>query len=455
MKKNITAAAAALIAAAMLLTGCNNGGGTAANGTENQPDARAVEIAEEYFPKTLSDFTAWTDVDRSTIVASVKDGTPDKEFFDIPFSEFFNEYMYYLISYQIEDDMSDENKTTCEGYRDNIISYLIFERMYLYVADKDYGISEATLTDEQREEVRSGAETVKSDWAANFYTSVESKLGEEASEEEKDAMCDEVLQVILTRCGLDEDIFYKWELSRYIQELVLEALVKQAGDVTEEDVQKMFDEFIAEARDKAENDPAAYEELAVYSMTYIPEGTRTAKHIWLSYSQDDLTKIAQFEADGDIAGFNSAVQAAYTDEMKATVAEISEKLAGGADFAELQTEYGVSGSTDEMVVLKNSPSFFEQYRTALYSLENKGDVSEPIVCENGVYFIQYADDASVLEADVEAIKESMRSYLSDNSAQAVQNDAYTEWVKRFPYTIDYDTLKVNAENSVLADIIEK
>gem|GEM_PF-1531408 len=460
MKKTTAAAIAAFTASVLLIAGCNgnNGGSgqTAADtattetvsGTE---DTRSLEIANEYFAGNADSFAAWKDVDRSKIIASVTEGSEDKEFFDITFGEFFSEYMYYLVSYKIADDMSEDSKATCEGYRDNIISYMTFERMYQYIADKEYGINESTLTQEQLDAIKTEAETVRTDWAANFYTTVQEKLGESATEEEINSVCDAALHHILGKCGLDESIFYKWELSKYIQDLLIEEIVQEKGEVSDSDVQSMFDEFLAAAKDKAENSPSEYEELVAYSMVYIPEGTRTAKQIFIGFSDEALTNIAQLTSDGDTEGAAKAAGEAYTDELKAKVAEISEKLAGGASFDELQSEYDTAGSS-EMVVLVNSPSFFDEYRTALYSLENKGDVSEPVVYSNGIYFIQYSDDATVLESDIQDIKDSMRSYLQDYNAQAAQNEAYNEWMKRFPYTIDYETLKIDADSSLLSGV---
>ncbi len=460
MKKRITAGCAAFIAAALLLTGCNNNNnaegqpsGTDTNNAVSAGSTTASEIAEEYFPKTRSDFPAWADIDPGRIIAQTADGTADKEFFDIPFSEFFSEYMYYLISYQITDDMSEENKEKCAGYRDNIISYMTFERMYLYIADKEYGISESTLTQEQLDEVRTNADNVKKDWAANFYAAVTEKLGEDASEEDKEQMCMDVLHIVLTKCGLDENIFYNWELSHYIQEKVIEKLAENAGDISEDDVTKMLDEFIEEAKDKAENSPADYESLTAYPMVYIPEGTRVANHIFISFSDEDLTKIAQAKSDGKEEETDKLVEAAYTEDIRAKVEEVSRKLAEGTDFAELQSEYN-SASSEAMIVLKNSPSFFEEYRTALYSLENIGDVSEPVNYSNGIYFIQYAQDAEVTAEETEQIRESMRSYLKDYAAQSAQNAAYTEWLERFPYTIDYDLLQIDKDTAVLSGIKE-
>ena len=445
MKKKIMSCCAAVIAAAMLLAGCGNN-----EEPKETVDPRVQEIADEYFPQTTADYKTWTDIDRNKLVAYV-DGIEDKEFFDIPFGEFFSEYMYYLISYQIDDDMSETYKATCEGYRDNIITYLAIERMYLYVADKEYGITESTLTEQQLDEIRTNAEAVKDDWASNFYAAVSEKLGEDVSEEEKDALCSEVLRQILSRCGLGEDIFYKWEMSRYIQDILIGKISDNAAPVSDEDVQEMLDEFTDEAKDKAENAPEEYESLAIYSMVYVPEGTRVADQIFVAFSDEDLTKIAEAINSGDEAEADRLVEAAYTDDLKATVGDISDRLAAGEDFGDLKAEFDVSGS-GEMIVLQNSPSFFEGYRSALYALENKGDVSEPVVYSSGIYFIKYADDAQVQEADIEEVKASMRSYLESNAETNAQNDIYNDWIKRFPYTIDYETLQIDGENSVLSSI---
>ncbi len=450
MKRKITAAAAVIIAASLLLTGCNNNGGDpAVTAVQTNANSKATEIADKIFGIGADGFAAWKDTDRNKLIATVPDGTEAKSFFDITFGEFYNEYMYYLVAYGITDDMSEEHKSSCESYRDNIISYLTFERMYLYAAEHEYGITEDTLTEEQKKQIRSNAEEVKTNWASNFYADSEEALGADASEDDKKALCTEVLDILLSRCGLDSDIFYKWEISRFIQDLVIAELVKNTGDVSDADVQEMFDEFVKEAKDKAENDPQAYESLNAYTMVYIPEGTRTAKQIVISYAEDDLAKIAQAMNDGDLETVASASLEAYTDEIKAKVSEVSEKLAGGTSFDEVRAEYDTSGSS-EMIVLKNSPSFFEAYRNALYGIPEKGGVSDPIIYSNGIYFVQYSDDAAVLDSDIEQIKESMKSYLSDNKSQAAQNTAYNEWAKRFPYTIDYEAIKVDPTNSVLA-----
>lgn len=408
----------------------------------------AREIADSLFPGDASDYTAWKDIDRSEIIAYL-DTDEYGDWFDITFGEFFNEYMYYLVSYNIADDMSEENKDKCMNYRDNIITYLTFEKMYLYEADHKYGISESTLTEDQIKEIKENADQVKNDWASNFYDTVSEKLGTSVSIDTINATCREVLNIILGKCGLDENIFYRWELNKYIQDLVIKELTKNIS-IEDSQVEDLYSTFLDEAKDKAENNVEEYESSAVYMMVYIPEGTRSAKHILLSFDDDSLSAIAEAANKGDTAEVSRLTEAAYTDKLKTKVNEIKEKLAAGEDFTELQEKYGSVGG-DEYVVLKNSPSFFDEYKNALYALGNKGDVSEPVLCQNGIYFIQYSDDAKVSEDSIKQIKDNMREYLVQLEQNVRQNEAYTEWSGKYNYIIDKELLKIEESDESIDD----
>ena len=147
-RKRTAAAVLAAVIACGAASGCGNGSGSGIT-----VSAEAKAIADEYFPGDSSSFTAWKDTDRSKIIASVNE--PEHiPYFDITFGDFICEYMYYLIIYGITDDMSEANAESCKNYRVNIINYLTFEKMYLYAAEKDYGITEATLTEEQKEKIK-------------------------------------------------------------------------------------------------------------------------------------------------------------------------------------------------------------------------------------------------------------------------------------------------------------
>lgn len=454
MKKTTAYILAAALAVAAL-SGCDNkpavtdgqNSGLPAAQSGEQTDtavsaetrATAKEIADTIFPGDASSFATWADIDKNTIVASI-DSEEYGDYFNITFDEFFKEYAYHLVISNISDDMSDEYKEQCMTYRDNIINYLMYERMFLYEAEHTYGISEDKLTEEQKTEIMENVEQVKNNAASSFYDTVSEKLGTAVTIDDINATCREVLNVLLNKCGLDDSIFYRWELNQYIQELLTEELTKDVS-ISDSQVEEMYASFVDEAKEIAENNTEEYESSSIYMMAYVPEGTRCAKHILLSFDDDALSSVADAVSRGSDEEVKTLVESAYTDELKAKAKEVSERIASGEDFSSLQSEYGSIGE-DEYVVLKNSSSFFDEYKNALYALENKGDISEPVVCQNGVYFIQYSDDAKVSDDGVKQIKDNMREYLTDLESNVVQSDAYNEWTEKYSYTVDNEMLMI-------------
>lgn len=418
-KNRIAAAALAAIIGCGIMSGCDTSSGN--SGIVISADAQA--IADEFFPGDSSGFSAWKDIDRNKIIASV-DQPEHIPYFDITFGDFIGEYMYYLMIYGITDDMSAENAESCKNYRVNIINYLTFEKLYLYAADKDYGINEASLTEEQTEEIKKTAEQVRSDWAMNFYEAASAKLGGNASSDDVDRLCNEALEALLKKCGINEDIFYKWELNSKIQELTLEEMIKNV-EVSDEQIQSELDRITSEAKNAAENNITEYERNSSYQMAYVPEGTRKARHIRLR------------ARDGESA-----------EELLQRAKDTAQELRDGADFAKLLEDHG---GADEHISLRcgnSSDTDRYHYSAALYSIDEKGGVGMPVENSDGSYYIiQYTDDASS-ESTRNALKIQIKTYLLSNAETSVQIDAYEKWTEEYKYNIDCDSLKVQPEDIV-------
>ena len=193
-------AAALLIAAVLAVTGCDNGNDE--HGDSWAPpvisrEARA--IADEYYAGSKDSFPVWAAVDKNKVICSVND--PEHiPFFDITYGTFIDEYMYYLIANGIEDDTTEDTASYCKAYRANLINVLTFEKLFLYAAENDYGISEATLSDEQLSEIRSTADGVRSDWEMSFYDAVSARLGEDAAAARVRIRSRRRVRRCLTRC---------------------------------------------------------------------------------------------------------------------------------------------------------------------------------------------------------------------------------------------------------------
>ena len=413
---------AVMLAASVLLSGCGKQEDDyeEAEEADAQFSDEAREIADEYFAGDRSSFTSWAGTDDSTVIASVDDPT-HIPYFDITYGEFIDEYFYYLISGGIEDDMAEDVKETCKGYRVNLINYLTFERMFLYAAEHDYGITEDSLTEEQLDELNDSAEQLRDDWSAEFYAAASAKLGDDADDIEINDLCHEVLDVILDKCGIDYDMFYSWELNSKLQELCLERITADAA-VSDEQVSAEIAALAEKARETAESDPETYENTQTYQTLYIPEGTRKARHIMLHYKS---------------GGYDEAM----AEEAGAAAA----KLTSDGGFEELMQEYG---GEDEHIVLKNSTSYSPSYISALYSAGKPGDVCEIVAADDGVYIIQYTADAVISGESADELAEQMREYLESTAQTNAQIAAYDEWSSKYVYNIDCDAIKISPEDII-------
>lgn len=414
---------AATVASALMISGCNNGStddAVKAEEAEREYSEEAIGIADDYFAGSRDSFTAWKDIPSDTVIASVDEPEhiPD---FDITFGEFSDEYIYYLITGGITDDMSEENAETSKAYRVNLINYLTFEKLFLYVAEHDYGITESSLTDEQLDEVRTSADNVREEWASGFYAAASAELGEDADDEEITDLCAEALDVVLDKCGIDYDIFYKWELSTKLQELCLDEVIKNAA-VSDEKLESEYNDLAEQAKNTAETDPTTFENNETYQTLYLPAGTRTARHIMLHYTSAGMDETLRKEAEDAAA-----------------------KIVQEDGFEELMQQYG---GEDTHTVLRNSQAYSEKYVAALYAAEKSGEVCDIVEDNDGVYIIQYMGERVVSEDERSELKEQLSEYLTSNAEQEAQIAAYDEWSSKYSYTVDCDTIKISPEDLI-------
>ena len=442
----ITAAAAA----AGMLAGCNNDNGTSGGAEAGtaaaqeqgaapvsvSPEAR--EIADEYFAGDKSSFPAWSGIENNRLIASV-DEPEHIPFFDITFGDFIGEYMYYLVNYGIEDDMSEDSADACSAYRVNIINYLTFEKMYLYAAEHDYGITPATLTKEQLDEVKNTAAAVRDDWEMTFYNAASEKLGENAKTEDIDRLCSEALDAVLEKCGIDYDMFYGWELNSKIQELTLEKLLENVK-IEESDVYKEYSSLVQEAKDALEKDITLYESTPSYQSAYVPVGTRKARHIFISFPEDTVNAVIEAREKGNDYEADRLHKEALDNGLRQQAEDAAKELADGADFDELANKYSGEG---EHIVLRNSPSYSEDYVGALYGIENAGGIAPLLITDTGIFIIQYTESAEISESGTSSLKEQIRQYLKNKADTDAQIEAYNRWTENFVYNIDCETLKVD------------
>ncbi len=433
MKRKLSALIAATLMIATL-AGCNE-----------------TSAEEESSVTNGASYETWNDIDRDTVIAYVEGA--DSEKFDITFGEFYSEYLYYLLSYNITDDMDATYKEACETYREDIITYLTFERLFLEVAE-EMGCGISSLTDEEKEIIKSNTETTTDNFISNYTALAAEELGEDATEDDILNRSTEMLVEDLARAELTTEIFEKWETNNYVQEKLLNVLTADI-EVTEADVEAMFNDYVEMAKAALEADKLSYEMDSTLTWVYVPEGTRLADQILVMFDEETRTAINEARSAGDDAEADRLRGEAYNAEMQEKVNNICSLLDSGSDFDELQATYNEDGTNEPYPVIPDSALYVSEFTAAIFSVDNIGDVAEPAVSDYGVHIIKYAGDESVTEEEKSEIYTSMESYIVYQKESEIQQKSYEEWTERFPYTVDYAllqiTLDADAEDAIISE----
>ena len=244
---------------------------------------------------------------------------------------------------------------------------------------------------------------------------------------------------------------------------------------SEEEIRKAYDEYAQNDKDLLQSWIDDYEEIGdevsayevfsqeyyyyynePYVFYYIPEGYRGITYILLTADQELLENWLSLSARLEEAGFPSEATDGEGDEepeepvtaemveearkavlesRKETLDAIKEKLAAGADFSDLIVEYGEDLYMQEeslrntgYSIHKNSVYWPSAIVSAAASLEKIGDVSEPVITEDGIYLLYYLRDVpgGILEMTDEIRKNLVYEIENQRVAAAVDTQV-DEW----------------------------
>ena len=238
----------------------------------------------------------------------------------------------------------------------------------------------------------------------------------------------------------------------------VQAALAAGAEVSEEDIAENFEARVAEDREYIP-DPATYEfytNYYGYEPTYIPAGFRKVQMLILEADEtamsDFIAVNAKWEeqvnaletdpataSDLDVPATETELEAArqaVLASVKGKLDEISARLAGGTSFEEVMAEYGAPGAEEEpaaadgLMISEDSIIHEPDLISAAFSLENVGDVSEPVVGSYGVCILCYLGD--VPEGPVELSEElrtSIYEQLLEELETKIFNETVTVWVE--------------------------
>lgn len=339
--------------------------------------------------------------------------------------------------------------------KQDIVNDYVMNMVALQKADQ-LGLSE--LSDEELSDIKQRAAELYEE-EIEYY--LEYYLTEDNTEEEARAL----LLADLESEGYSVES-QEQELIDELKNTRLREHVSESVTVSDEDIRAYYDELV-------EYDTGYYEDVANfeydmldgYKAVYHPEGFRTVKHILVSLSDDQSTRLtdltnelndiniaieAETATDDQVARkpeLESEIQAIY-EEVQPTLDEIYLAIESGADFDELIEKYGSDpgmaeepGKSAGYYVHADSSIWERGFTDAAMALEKIGDVSEPVWLNNGVHIIKYISDVTPGVIPYEEIKDSLTADVLADKQETAYSEALAQWAEEIGVTYYYENMK--------------
>lgn len=184
------------------------------------------------------------------------------------------------------------------------------------------------------------------------------------------------------------------------------AYAVQGAAVTDAEVRAQYDSLVESDRVSFANDVASYEymlqsnqDALIYGMPeyyvdlyYVPAGYRYVMQIVLMADDALLADYTAIKADpGATAAEIARAEAAVLASAQMDVAEINARLQAGESFADLAYEYSIADVVT-FDVHPQSTRYDVALRDAAFTVSNVGDVTAPVVTNQGVHILCYMGD---------------------------------------------------------------
>ncbi len=288
-----------------------------------------------------------------------------------------------------------------------------------------------------------------------------------------------------------------------LEDKLRESVIKDVA-VTDEEIQKEYEDHVAESKESYESNAGSYASAVNNGTTvyFAPEGVRRVKQILVKFHDDDQeaidaakskvteanTKVTAAQAKIDeaqkviddaeapeeskteaqtdktaaeleLAEANTALDAAQkeeTDVREKAFANLDEEtdailaeIAGGADWDTLMAEKNQdpgmqSGETAEKgyAIAEGMTSFDAAFVDAGMALEKIGDTSGKIRGDAyGYYIIRYVADEPAGEIGLDAVKEDISSELLEDKQTETYNNQIDQWIADAGFQVDKNALK--------------
>lgn len=348
--------------------------------------------------------------------------------------------------------------------RDNVISQLV-QRAILDSKIEEYGLGD--VSDAEKEAARKDTEEALTESINAYAEQMEITFDEAKAEYD--------------RYGMTVESQYQLMVD-YIP--IARLYDKIVGDtqVTDEEIMAQYNSSVESDKSLYQEDIGSYELYTTFygvDTLYVPEGYRLIKRIVLDVPaqlgaelsdyeqqmaalQDEIDSLGQAlyvlenEAeDTQVTDPRSkeeltaeqekkqtelealqqqveALRAQVLPEVQPIIDEINAKLAAGESFDTLIAEYSAENAqdipADGYMVHADSIIYDEAFHNAAMGIAAKGELSVPTLGKDGIYLLQYADDAKSGPVPItDEMKESIRTEILASSKDTAFTQALADW----------------------------
>lgn len=362
------------------------------------------------------------------------------------------EYMYSMYGYSMD------------GYED----YVKQDIMTTMVEDSIVQLKAAELglnvpTPEQEAELRASAD-------ANLAMYVDTYRGDFAAEGMSDEEIDQATLDFLAENGITADSLYEQELTYFAADNLYAHIVADVV-ISDEDVQAMYDTYVAEDQAYYSESPYYYDSAAMNgtAIYWHPEGYRNVKQVLIMFSDeqaarydeitdriydlelekaaaeskdetgsddvattDEVRPIEEIQADLDAA--NAELDALYAEIMPAAE-EVIAHFNEGVPFDDLAFLYsGDTGSLDQntgkvltYAVSAASEAYDPAFVEAAMSVSEIGGISAPTPGMYGLYIVYYDSDVTPGPVAYETVKDDLYYAAYDEACISVYDAQIATW----------------------------
>ncbi len=382
---------------------------------------------------------------KDTAVVATAKGVDDKSL-DITYGDFRKEYVYWLKAKNYTDDSLETVAEECKAQREDIIGYLINEKIILAEAAK-LGIDK--LSDEETLEIQEKFDSLvqqQVDYFASKAKAETTEDGAELSEKDLEQRGNDDFDSYLADCGLTRDDLFLWQVSAYVSNKVLDEVTKDVV-FTREEAEKEFADIEATIEAAYKANSLSYEQNSTYTSLWLPEGSRRIKHILLGFEDTAADEISALRTAGDDEAAD-ALRAEKAEALAQQTQEVINMLDNGGDFDELINELsadklGSSSMPDGYLVVPEGQTYMAEFQQKAMELPEVG-AYDTCVTDYGVHIMLYASDAVIPEEEKTEFIDYLYEQMFANKKDVRFGEILDEWKATYNYKIDYDALKIDA-----------